>query len=123
MIFLSIFLLSCVLFLLIFFYFQYLRPLSRIMPATERYNGALIHKRLQPGDDEDSNNAYTAAYLLSIEIKDPIGIAQKESRLARMLTEHAPNFIIGQVYQHVRKEIKETMKARGIDATIRTISL
>ena len=93
------------------------------MLATEKHNYALINKRLQPADDEDSSNSYASSYLLSIEINDPIGLAHKESKLARMLTEHAPNFIVGAVYRHVRKEIKKTMKARGIDATVRVISL
>jgi hypothetical protein len=93
------------------------------MLATEKHNRALIHKRLQPVDDENSNNSNAASYLLSIEINDPIGLAHKESKLARMLTEYAPNFIVGEVYRHVRKEIKKTMKERGIDATIRIISL
>jgi len=57
-------------------------------------------------------------FRISIEVIDPIGLANRESKLARIATGIAPNFVTKEVYKQVRKEIILIMKERGVDANV-----
>lgn len=57
-------------------------------------------------------------FRISIEIIDPIALANRESKLARIATGIAPDFVTKEVYKQVRKEIILIMKERGVDANV-----
>lgn len=56
--------------------------------------------------------------LLTLRVVDPIALARRESRSARILADRLPETSKKIVYQFVMKELKKEMKARKIPVTI-----
>jgi len=52
---------------------------------------------------------------LIMKINDPLGLAKKESKMARMFSGLAPELIKKEVYKRIGQEIIESLKDRGID--------
>lgn len=53
--------------------------------------------------------------VLTIRVRDPITIAKRESRSARVLADRLPVMVRKMVYQEVMKELEEEMAEREID--------
>ena len=62
-------------------------------------------------------------YRVAIEILDPISVAKRESKLARIVTDLAPNLITKEVYKRVQKEVNESMNQRGIESKVTVITI
>ena len=52
---------------------------------------------------------------LTLRVLDPIALAKRESRSARLLADKLPVMVRKMVYQEVMKELEEEMTERGID--------
>ncbi|MBU2955757.1 hypothetical protein [Marinobacter sp. F3R08] len=52
---------------------------------------------------------------LTLRVLDPITLAKRESRSARLLADKLPVMVRKMVYQEVMKELEEEMTERGID--------
>lgn len=64
-------------------------------------------------------NASEEPYIrMVVEIKDPIALAHRESRLAKLASGTAPNLVIKKVYEQVVAETREQMKGKKVDANI-----
>ena len=53
--------------------------------------------------------------ILTLKVLNPIAVAKRESRSARVLADKLPVMIRKMVYQGVMKELEEEMVERGID--------
>lgn len=53
--------------------------------------------------------------VLTVKILDPLTIAKRESRSARVLADHLPVMVRKMVYQQVMTELGEELSSRGID--------
>ncbi len=56
--------------------------------------------------------------LLTLQVLDPIALARRESRSARVLADKLPEVVIKLAYQGVMKELEKEMKGRKIPVTI-----
>ena len=56
--------------------------------------------------------------ILTLRVKDPIGLAKRESQSARKLADRLPVRVTRMVYQEVRKELEEELLEREIDTEI-----
>lgn len=56
--------------------------------------------------------------VLTLRIRDPIALAKRESRSARMLADHLPVMVSKMVYQEVQKELEVELRERQIDVDI-----
>ena len=53
--------------------------------------------------------------LLTLKVLDPIAVAKRESRSARMLADRLPVMVSKMVYQEVMKELEQELQEREID--------
>ncbi len=53
-----------------------------------------------------------------IELADPIALAHRESKMARMVSEIAPQMITRAVYRQLRRELLQSLAQREIDARV-----
>ncbi|MGP4844202.1 hypothetical protein ACTXGQ_08725 [Marinobacter sp. 1Y8] len=68
---------------------------------------------IKGSDSDDTSEPYM---VLTVRVLDPIGLAKRESRSARVVADHMPAMVSKRVYQQVMKELGEELNARGIDA-------
>lgn len=78
-----------------------------------RLQKALIQEARQEilGPDE----APEPELILTLSVQDPIAVARRESRSARMLSDRLPIMVTKLVYQEVMKELKKELEERDID--------
>lgn len=60
-------------------------------------------------------NAAEPELVLTLRVLDPIGVAKRESRSARLLADKLPVMVRKMVYQEVMKELEAEMADREID--------
>ncbi|MGF2734844.1 hypothetical protein [Marinobacter sp. DUT-1] len=53
--------------------------------------------------------------VLTLKVIDPIAVAKRESRSARMLADRLPVMVSKMVYQEVMKELEQELQEREID--------
>ncbi|TGN41655.1 hypothetical protein [Marinobacter confluentis] len=56
--------------------------------------------------------------VLTLCVQDPIAVARRESRSARMLADRLPIMVTKLVYQEVMKELKKELEVREIDVVM-----
>lgn len=56
--------------------------------------------------------------VLTLRVIDPIGVARRESRSARIVAGYLPVLVRKQVYQQVIREVGAELSERGIDADL-----
>lgn len=56
--------------------------------------------------------------ILTLCVQDPIAVARRESRSARMLADRLPIMVTKLVYQEVMKELKKELEEREIDVVM-----
>ncbi|WP_242634442.1 hypothetical protein [Marinobacter salicampi] len=56
--------------------------------------------------------------VLTLRVLDPIAVAKRESRSARILADRLPVMVQKMVYQQVMKEVGEELAARDIDVEL-----
>lgn len=56
--------------------------------------------------------------ILTLKVLNPISVAKRESRSARLLADKLPMMVRKMVYQEVMKELEEEMEERGIDVEL-----
>ncbi|PVY78177.1 hypothetical protein C8D92_102214 [Tamilnaduibacter salinus] len=56
--------------------------------------------------------------VLTLRVIDPIGVAKRESRSARVVADYLPVLVRKQVYQQVIREVGAELSERGIDADL-----
>ena len=60
-------------------------------------------------------------FRVTIEIVDPITLANKESKLAKVVSNIAPNFITKEVYKKVQDEVALSLQERGIESNVMVV--
>lgn len=65
--------------------------------------------------DEISSLEKEPDLVLTLKVLNPIAVAKRESRSARVLADKLPVMVRKMVYQGVMKELEEEMVERGID--------
>jgi hypothetical protein len=53
--------------------------------------------------------------VLTLRVIDPIGVAKRESKSARVVADHLPVTVRKRVYEQVMREMGEELLARGIE--------
>ncbi|MBF0238915.1 MAG: hypothetical protein HQM12_14520 [SAR324 cluster bacterium] len=66
----------------------------------------------------ESNGSRKPGVFLSIKIRDPLGVARKESKLAPLVADIAPGIVTREVYKQVRKESLQMLAQRGVEADV-----
>jgi len=61
----------------------------------------------EPGNDPE--------LVLTLKVVDPIALAKRESRSARILADHLPVMVRKMVYQEVMKELEQELTEREIE--------
>ncbi|MFE8070672.1 hypothetical protein QQM79_06395 [Marinobacteraceae bacterium S3BR75-40.1] len=57
--------------------------------------------------------------VLTIRLRDPLTLARRESRAARLLADHLPTLVRQKVYEQVQKEIGGELAEREIEADLK----
>ena len=72
---------------------------------------------IERNEIKQSESLYSSMKI-SIEIKDPIGLAKREQPFTKYLSQITPSLIINKVYAQVAKEIEVGLKERHVDIKI-----
>lgn len=56
-----------------------------------------------------------------VEVKDPIALAHRESPLAKLASDTAPNLVTKKVYEQVVAQTRQQLKDRNVDAEVSII--
>ncbi|MBO6851290.1 MAG: hypothetical protein JJ867_12645 [Marinobacter sp.] len=73
----------------------------------------LIAQMMETDDITDPNRE--PELVLTLKVTDPIALAKRESRSARVLADHLPVMVRKMVYQEVMKELEQELDDRDID--------
>lgn len=65
------------------------------------------------------DNSRDPELLLTLRVRDPIALAKRESRSARMLADRLPVMVKRLVYQEVMKELEMELAEREIDVEMK----
>lgn len=66
-------------------------------------------------DDDIAESGQEPELVITLRVLDPIALAKRESRSARVLADKLPVMVRKMVYQEVMKELEEEMTEREID--------
>ena len=66
-------------------------------------------------NDDIATSEQKPELVLTLRVLDPIAVAKRESRSARVLADKLPVMVRKMVYQEVMKELEEEMTEREID--------
>ena len=69
-------------------------------------------------EDEISALSREPDLLLTLKVLNPIEVAKRESRSARVIADKLPVMVRKMVYQGIMKELEEELAERGIEAEI-----
>ncbi len=58
-----------------------------------------------------------------IRIKDPLGLAQRESKLARVAASPAPNIVKRKCYEQVARETYDEFQVKGIETEVKVVTV
>jgi len=64
------------------------------------------------------NNTSDPELLITLKVLDPIALARRESRSAKMLADRLPVMVTKLVYQEVMKELEKELEEREIAVTM-----
>ena len=78
-----------------------------------RQQKALIHETLQESQGPDLTRE--PEIILTLSVSDPIALARRESRSARLFADRLPVMVKKMVYQEVMKELQKELEEREID--------
>jgi len=67
----------------------------------------------------DPDNTREPELLLTLRVRDPIALAKRESKSARMLADRLPVMVKRLVYQEVMKELEMELAEREIDVEMK----
>lgn len=81
-----------------------------------RMQKALIQDALQESHGPDDTREPQLA--LTLQVVDPIAVARRESRSARVLADRLPVMVTRLVYQEVMKELQKELEERDIQVTM-----
>jgi len=65
-------------------------------------------------DDDIAESGQEPELVITLRVLDPIALAKRESRSARVLADKLPVMVRKMVYQEVMKELEEEMEERDI---------
>ena len=65
--------------------------------------------------EQDRINESGVELVLTLKVLDPIAVAKRESRSARILADRLPVMVSKMVYQEVMKELEQELQEREID--------
>lgn len=77
-----------------------------------RLHKALIEEARQESHGPDDSRE--PEVVITLKVQDPIALARRESRSARMLADRLPVMVTKLVYQEVMKELKKELEERDI---------
>lgn len=95
---------------------------SALLYVQLRRQGQLLHSTLQRLESlgGDIENPGADPYMvLTVRVIDPIGVAKRESRSARIVADHLPNMVRRRVYQQVMREVGAELAERGVEAEMK----
>lgn len=81
-----------------------------------RVQKALIEEAMTESHGPD--NTREPELILTLCVQDPIALARRESRSARVLADRLPIMVTKLVYQEVMKELKKELEEREIDVVM-----
>ncbi|WP_148862734.1 hypothetical protein [Marinobacter fonticola] len=91
--------------------------LLRLRRQSASLNDALERLQKLGGDvSEPQSDPYM---VLTIRVLDPMGVAKRESRSARIVADHLPNMVCRRVYQQVMREVGAELAERGVEAEMK----
>lgn len=73
----------------------------------------VIARMMESDDITDPDN--DPELVLTLKVVDPIALAKRESRSARVLADHLPVMVRKMVYQEVMKELEQELEERDIE--------
>lgn len=65
------------------------------------------------------DNTRDPELMLTLQVRDPIALAKRESKSARMLADRLPVMVKRLVYQEVMKELEQELAQREIDVEMK----
>lgn len=116
----------CLLLLLLFVYFHFrkIRQVDEILVELQE-KFIKMEKQLRPDSATTSRNTgdVSPRMLVTIEVKDPIGLARRESYIGKIASDWLPDLVKQKVYEQVRKETIEELKRKNVDAKVNIIQI
>ena len=89
----------------------------RLRRQGELLDNALTRLESLGGDIDDADSE--PYMVLTVRVIDPIGVAKRESRSARIVADHLPNMVRRRVYQQVMREVGAELAERGVEAEMK----
>ncbi len=84
----------------------------------------LLGKSDERGDSVERNEKIDQPYIrMVVEVTNPIEVAHRESGLAKLVSNTAPNVVIRKVYERVVRETIEEMKKKNVEANVSLLVL
>lgn len=66
----------------------------------------------------DPEHPYEPSPRIIVELSDPLELARRESKMARLVSGQAPSIVIKKTYEQVVREMALDMRERDVDANI-----
>lgn len=84
-----------------------------------------MEEQIRPDGATTSRNTgdFSARMLVTIEVKDPISLAKRESYLGKLASTWIPDLVILKVYEQVQKETIEELKRKNVDAKVNIVKI
>jgi hypothetical protein len=102
------------------YFYRYIKQTSLLI---SRITSDVKTLRQAQNMDSPSPDNPRPDFRVVIEVVDPIALACRESKAARLITDIAPVYLTREVYKQLQKEFTLAMKERGIDANVTLISV
>jgi len=100
-------------------FYRYVAKISELVTQMKRDVEELQNSKAE----EPRLLAQEPGLRVAIEIVDPVALAKRESKLAQVAADIAPNLVAREVYKQIREEIALAVEKRGIDANVTIIML
>lgn len=90
--------------------------------ALRRAEHELTELRHLTGHTHDGKPATAGPYMrMLVEVKNPIELAHRESGLAKLASDTAPNLVIKKVYEQVVAQTRAQLREKNVEADVSVI--
>ena len=112
-----VFLLSIGILVAIWYLHNYVADMKLILMDYER-ELADLKNYFKQGTEVPKNDPPIPKYKLTVEILDPIGLAKRESSMAKVAGDIAPHIVNKEVYAQAKEETIKELQRRNVEAKV-----
>lgn len=95
-----------------------------VRKALKKAHQEILHLRSLALETPHWSNKTEQPYIrMVVEVLNPIEVAHRESSLAKLVSNTAPNVVVKKVYERVVRETIEEMKKKNVEANVSLLVL